>query len=104
MYCPRVLFQTPDGMNHAFVTPDGANPAKYKLGQTVKVKYDRAAGESHLLSFYERYLPSILLGVVGAFAGLLSIVSLFAAHSGTWFYGSATKPVFSNGGEVQNLR
>jgi hypothetical protein len=67
-----VTFTAEGGREHTFTGTSGSNPAGYKVGEVVKVAYDRTTYEGRILSFGECFGVAVFVGVSGLAAMLTS--------------------------------
>jgi hypothetical protein len=67
-FYPVVEFRTADGERVRFESSTGSNPSSYRVGDTVRVRYDPQTPQSALIDSWELWLPSgIVIGVGGFF-------------------------------------
>ena len=80
-FYPIVEFRTAEGQTIRFQGRTGTNPPSYRVGDTVKVRYDPQTPQSAVIDSWELWLPSgIFIGVGGFFAliGILTILNALA--------------------------
>ena len=72
-------FRTADGESVRFEGSTGSNPSSYRVGDTVRVRYDPQTPQSALIDSWELWLPSGIVIGVGGFFALMGILALLNA-------------------------
>ncbi len=78
-FYPVVEFRTADGESVRFESSTGSNPSSYRVGDTVRVRYDPQTPQSALIDSWELWLPSGIVIGVGGFFALMGILALLNA-------------------------
>ncbi len=74
-YYPQFRFTAADGQLHTVTSNSGSRPPAYEVGEKVEVLYSAAdPGEAVINSFMGLYIPSLVLGFMGLFPGVMSCV------------------------------